>query len=836
MFDLDGYDFSLKNVVTNINDYNKASSVLEKEGNHSFSNDGFPVDIYTSGLKNSYQKKILVIFSGAISKRENKSAPFFSGKNIAKTLDLPLIAISDPTLALSKSLSLSWYAGNEYFKNISVVINNLLKNIQNKYDAELLLVGGSGGGFAVLDQLSLFREPSKKVKALIWNPQTNILNYHLNYVQQYIFISFPSDIKAMRHVKDYRDLKLSDCKDILEKHKIRYDVSKFKIDDAINLLYLQNVSDDHVDKHTKPFIEGCNNLVNSNELIITNKTSNINVLLGSWGEGHAVPPMHLILSALDSISTSSSSNSAKRLIEAYPTYFFTDANSNKYNYRIRSRFVDVVLTVPINWKQNPFNNKNWVHHFMSLRWVIASNFEPQKLKVLLTDFYSYHVKRAINNPYYNNLRGDHTAAERMNGLCKLYSKYKDYHDLALSGIIVRLVKAEIGNLLSESMYREGTNHALMIDISLMNCFLSVEKLRYMLDLNYIVIRANETLLKIFYADGMTRENSISYQEYNYDIVNSFINKLEELTDYINSDILTEIISFADVVKIETKKILGYSLRDDGTYLELGDTFSDPKPGMLQDFQLDSPNFNSNVKELLHPYSSKSGYYVNNGLILYRDIKEKNIVHFGQTIMYGSNTHKQNDELSFCLSLNGDDVFIDPGYSTSVSYEQQEYMKSSFSHSTLNVLGSTWKTFDIGEDSNQVKNVSYTNDELSYTLVHKRIENFIISLDVVINPNSLSLSYSSINQTNIPNLKVNRFVLSADSKIIQLSDNKLIIKTKEKNVELIVLNGDNIKILVGNSIYTKFNSDLVSKESKVIDIFYYADILSVQINFNSQELL
>ena len=174
MFDLDGYDFSLKNVVTNINDYNKASSVLEKEGNHSFSNDGFPVDIYTSGLKNSYQKKILVIFSGAISKRENKSAPFFSGKNIAKTLDLPLIAISDPTLALSKSLSLSWYAGNEYFKNISVVINNLLKNIQNKYDAELLLVGGSGGGFAVLDQLSLFREPSKKVKALIWNPQTNI--------------------------------------------------------------------------------------------------------------------------------------------------------------------------------------------------------------------------------------------------------------------------------------------------------------------------------------------------------------------------------------------------------------------------------------------------------------------------------------------------------------------------------------------------------------------------------------------------------------------------------------------------------------------------------------
>lgn len=326
MFDLDGYNFSPKNKVTDIYDYNKASSILEKEGNQIFVNNGFPIDIYTSGLENSYQKKILVIFSGAISKRENKSAPFFSGKNIAKTLDLPLIAISDPTLALSKSLSLSWYAGNEYFNNIPVIINNFLKNIQNRYDTELILVGGSGGGFAVLDQLSLFGKPAKKVKALIWSPQTNILNYHLNYLQQYIFVSFPSDIKAMRHVKDYRDLKLSDCKYILQKHRIRYDISKFKINDAIDLLYLQNVSDDHVDKHAKPFIEGCNKLVNSDKLAITNKTSNLNVLLGSWGEGHAVPPMHLILLALDLISTSSSSNSVKKLIEVYPIYFPTIAN------------------------------------------------------------------------------------------------------------------------------------------------------------------------------------------------------------------------------------------------------------------------------------------------------------------------------------------------------------------------------------------------------------------------------------------------------------------------------------------------------------------------------
>lgn len=505
---------------------------------------------------------------------------------------------------------------------------------------------------------------------------------------------------------------------------------------------------------------------------------------------------------------------------------------NNYKYIVRSRFDNVYLTLPINWRQDPFNNKNWMHHFMSLRWILKNDTDPQKLKLLLTDFYNYHLRKESNNPYYNSLRGDHTAAERMNGLCKTYSKYENYHDLSLYGIIVRLIKGDIGNLLSESMYREGHNHALMVDMALINCFIAVPDLRPMIDLEYVVNRAYKTLLKMFYNDGMTRENSISYQEYNYNVVESLVDKLEQLKRNIDSSLLSEITLFENIIRKETKKILGYSLRNDGTYLELGDTFSDPKPKVLQKLEDNKLYPTLTVEDLLKPYSIEGNYYINHGLILYRYNEGKNLIHFGQTIMYGSNNHKQNDELSFCLSVNGDDIFIDPGYSTSISSEEQKYLRTSLSHSTLNVLGKVWENFELGSDSNQISNIRYVENELSYTLAHKRIKDFIINLEVSVSPKALSLKYKSDSKTKVPSLKINRFILSSSAEVKKIDDSSIVIKTLSSSLRFTILGDIDSKILIGETVYIRFNSDLVTKKTKTIDILYYSDNLDVQIEFSN----
>ena len=56
------------------------------------------------GFANS--KNFLFGLNGAIDSREKKMAPFFSGIGIADVVDLPLLAISDPSLSLSRDLSL----------------------------------------------------------------------------------------------------------------------------------------------------------------------------------------------------------------------------------------------------------------------------------------------------------------------------------------------------------------------------------------------------------------------------------------------------------------------------------------------------------------------------------------------------------------------------------------------------------------------------------------------------------------------------------------------------------------------------------------------------------
>lgn len=86
--------------------------------------------------------------------------------------------------------------------------------------------------------------------------------------------------------------------------------------------------------------------------------------------------------------------------------------------RHSSSFKPYKLSFPINWVVNPYNNKNWVHHFNSLRW-LPSEKNVDKVELVLRDFYKFHCIKNNKNPYYNELRGDHTAAIRLGVYAKL---------------------------------------------------------------------------------------------------------------------------------------------------------------------------------------------------------------------------------------------------------------------------------------------------------------------------------------------------------------------------------------------------------------------------------
>ncbi|XUO88184.1 hypothetical protein RVM26_03545 [Halomonas sp. KM072] len=259
--------------------------------------EGGSVDFFIDGVGRAKNyNSALVCFSGAVPNRSTKSAPFFSGVNVAKDLDMPLISVSDPSLALSSNLALSWYAGNYQLNDLPDKIAKILDQISRLIKCKLILFGGSGGGFAVL---SVIHKLSCEAAGAVWNPQVSITRYNKRAVENYLNICFPSINNE------------SDMYKCFQKTGVEHDlhvVFASEFQKNVNVLYIQNEGDSHhMEKHAMPFVEslratkapGFNNVFYSG--------TGVSFWFGYWGEGHLVPDQEIIKTCLRELSVGSSS-------------------------------------------------------------------------------------------------------------------------------------------------------------------------------------------------------------------------------------------------------------------------------------------------------------------------------------------------------------------------------------------------------------------------------------------------------------------------------------------------------------------------------------------------
>lgn len=492
----------------------------------------------------------------------------------------------------------------------------------------------------------------------------------------------------------------------------------------------------------------------------------------------------------------------------------------QYTYQVNHYgFKPYKVSLPIDWRINPYSNKNWQHHFMSLRWINHKALTEEQLYRVLMDFYNFHVKKKVNNPYYDQLRGDHTAAIRLGNLASFYLHYKDGLNIPLIGILIRLIRADIDNLQATKMYRAGHNHGLMVDISLLEVLANKEffKFHNLINLEKILIRSKLTVDSMFYDDGFTKENSISYQEYNLGVVWDYY-------ELINGMELLEIANIEEIIN-ESHKVLGMSLTYDGEYFPLGDSYYQPKPKILN--KVYSQGTDGEFKGDLYPYSSNNfiGYYFNKGLAIY---KYEDLVHFSQTIMYGSNNHKQDDELSFCLNVKRKQFFVDAGYSVIQSEKDYNFMRSKEAHTGIIMDVPLIPIADIEEFNFMANFISYKNNELCYQFSHKRYLNFVISNLVNISNKKLSLSYevSTDLDHNINHKAALQIVLSPEVSITVVNHSKILLKNNGVEIVLYIKKGLNKNILIENTkILDHFEKKI---ETKKIVLFLEENILDIDI--------
>ncbi|WP_277454731.1 DUF6270 domain-containing protein [Janibacter sp. DB-40] len=187
-----------------------------------------------------------VFFSGALRGRQEIVPPVFSGANLSRVVGGRYLALSDSLVAAEDELTLGWYGGRAG-DGAQEVIAAILEHAHRIFAYEPLLVGGSGGGYAVLDQLRRARVPTA---GLVWNPQTDVLGYLPQSVEQYLTRALALTLGEYRAMPEvHRRARATEAGIDLSV------VGSTGSPVATRLLVLQNATDTHVAHHMGPYLD-----------------------------------------------------------------------------------------------------------------------------------------------------------------------------------------------------------------------------------------------------------------------------------------------------------------------------------------------------------------------------------------------------------------------------------------------------------------------------------------------------------------------------------------------------------------------------------------------------
>jgi pimeloyl-ACP methyl ester carboxylesterase len=145
---------------------------------------GTVLNLQVSRRKNP---RLLVLFHGAVTPDRRHLVTEFNTPRLANLVDANVVAVTDPSLAQSPTLTAAWYLGHETFRS-----QKLLTKMFRQLEARLrivrtVFVGGSAGGFAAL----YYSWASPGSIAIAVNPQTSLTRHRRSHEAAYRAACWP---------------------------------------------------------------------------------------------------------------------------------------------------------------------------------------------------------------------------------------------------------------------------------------------------------------------------------------------------------------------------------------------------------------------------------------------------------------------------------------------------------------------------------------------------------------------------------------------------------------------------------------------------------------------
>jgi hypothetical protein len=215
-------------------------------------------------------------------------------------------------------------------------------------------------------------------------------------------------------------------------------------------------------------------------------------------------------------------------------YYFDKKSKERY-FR-QKNFDDVAIGKPINLILNPYNNRNWQHSFVSLRWLISDLISKNKKDnkealEIIEEFLDWMF--TPNTTYWYGC-GDHTTAIRLDVLMlvrKLTKKHElKFEDNNYQKLLDSAIKQHVKRLNSPKLYNPNHNHGVICDLSLIKAYKSWSSLAPKgRGIDFIANRMIQTIKNICDKNWQAKEHSITYQMTNCFFAIDAYKSLEKLS-------------------------------------------------------------------------------------------------------------------------------------------------------------------------------------------------------------------------------------------------------------------------------------------------------------------
>lgn len=404
-----------------------------------------------------------------------------------------------------------------------------------------------------------------------------------------------------------------------------------------------------------------------------------------------------------------------------------------------------------------------------------------KAKSIIEDWIKENLNQKENYAWY-----DHTVSSRIQNLLYYQSNAPDRYKIKKKKF-EKTIEKHLDFLVKFKNYTEN-NHGIMMDRALIisALFLEDKELRD----EYIMLAKNrieKAILRDYSYQSVHLENSPDYHR----MVTNWLNKVSKLLDDIKMTLSSK---YKNILK-EAEAYNGIISNYNKVYPMIGDTaYGKTRYKKLHNDMVD---YEAGIA-VLNNKNTQSTLVFNCG--------------------YQNLTHKHKDDLSFTLSIEREEIFIDSGkYNYHKNDPIRKYMISPEAHSTLLVLN---KEYSLDYKNKIEITSSFIHKDYKVIKgIHKGYQGITLERTIIVLNNSVYIIIDRAS-SKIENTYIQNYVLSTDIIIQVIGNRKYLLTTQSKKKYILqehspvaaskILNGKDENSIVS----TEFNS---IKDTRRIEI-------------------